>query len=52
MLVGGAEDSDQLEPLLKIPYYFSPGRLKIDPNFGPLRKTPRFQKPSKDLLDN
>ncbi len=35
---------DQLEPLLKIPYYLSPGWLKIDPTFGPLRKNPRFQK--------
>jgi hypothetical protein len=35
---------DQLEPLLKIPYLLSPGWLKIDPNFDPLRKNPRFQK--------
>jgi serine/threonine protein kinase/tetratricopeptide (TPR) repeat protein len=35
---------DQLEPLLKIPYYLSPGWLKIDPTFDPLRKNPRFQK--------
>ena len=35
---------DQLEPLLKIPYLLSPGWLKIDPNFNPLRKLPRFQK--------
>jgi hypothetical protein len=35
---------DQLEPLLKRPYLLSPGWLKIDPNFDPLRKNPRFQK--------
>ena len=45
MLVGEPEKAlDQLEPLLKIPYYLSPGWLKIDPNFDPLRKNPRFQK--------
>ncbi len=35
---------DLLEPLLKIPYFLSPGWLKIDPNFDPLRGNPRFQK--------
>jgi tetratricopeptide (TPR) repeat protein len=35
---------DHLEPLLKIPYWLSPGWLVIDPNFDPLRKNPRFQK--------
>ncbi len=45
MLVGEPEKAlDQLEPLLKIPYYLSPGWLKIDPNFDPLRENPRFQK--------
>jgi hypothetical protein len=33
-----------LEPLLKMPYYLSPGWLKIDPNFAPLRGNPRFQR--------
>jgi hypothetical protein len=35
---------DQLEPLLKVPCLLSPGWLKIDPNFDPLRKNSRFQK--------
>jgi tetratricopeptide (TPR) repeat protein len=45
ILVGEPEKAlDQLEPLLKVPYYLSPSWLKIDPNFDPLRKNPRFQK--------
>jgi TolB-like protein len=45
ILVGEPEKAlDQLEPLLKIPYFLSPGWLQIDPNFDPLRKNPRFQK--------
>jgi len=35
---------DQLEPLLRVPYYISPGWLRIDPTFNPLRKHPRFQR--------
>jgi hypothetical protein len=38
--VGEPENAlDQLEPLLKIPYYLPPGWLKIDPTFAPLRAT-------------
>jgi TolB-like protein len=45
ILVGEPEKAlDNLEPLLKIPSNLSPGWLKIDPNFDPLRKNPRFQK--------
>jgi hypothetical protein len=35
---------DLLEPLLKIPYYLSPGWLCIDPTFAPLRGRPRFER--------
>jgi hypothetical protein len=45
LIVGEPEQAlDQLEPLLKIPYYLSPGWLKIDPNFAPLRGNPRFER--------
>ena len=45
LLVGEPENAlDQLEPLLRIPYYLSPGWLRIDPEFQPVRENPRFQK--------
>jgi hypothetical protein len=45
ILVGEPERAlDQLEPLLKMPYYLSPGWLKIDPSFAPLRGNPRFER--------
>ena len=45
LLVGEPEKAlDQLEPLLKIPYYLSPGWLMIDPTFQSLRGNPRFER--------
>jgi tetratricopeptide (TPR) repeat protein len=35
---------DQLEPLLKMPYYLSPGWLRIDPTWARLKGNPRFRK--------
>ena len=35
---------DQLEPLLRVPFYLSPGWLRLDPTFEPLRGNPRFQR--------
>jgi eukaryotic-like serine/threonine-protein kinase len=45
ILVGESEKAlDQLEPLLKMPYYLSPGWLRIDPTFAPLKGNPRFER--------
>jgi hypothetical protein len=45
LLVGEREKAlDHLEPLLKLPYYLSPGWLRIDPTFAPLKGNPRFER--------
>ena len=40
-----AKALDQLEPLLKMPYYLSPGWLRIDPTFTSRKGSPRFERP-------
>ena len=44
-LIGGEIDRalDALEPLLKFPYYLSPGWLRVDPAFTTLQGNPRFE---------
>jgi tetratricopeptide (TPR) repeat protein len=45
ILVGEPEKAlDQLEPLLRLPYTLSPGWLRIDPAFAPLKGNPRFER--------
>jgi hypothetical protein len=45
IMVGEPEKAlDRLEPLLKVPYMLSPGWLRIDPAFAPLKGNPRFER--------
>jgi tetratricopeptide (TPR) repeat protein len=45
-LILGERDKavDQLEALLAVPYFLSPGWLRIDPTLAPLRGHPRFER--------
>ena len=45
LLAGEPEKAlNNLEPLLKTPYHLSPGWLRIDPAFLPLKGNPRFER--------
>jgi len=44
-LVGDVDGGfDLLEPLLEVPYYLSPGWLRVDPDFDGLRDHPRYRR--------
>jgi hypothetical protein len=45
-LLAGARDEaiTRLEPLLNIPYLLTPGWLRIDPTFAPIRGDQRFDR--------
>ncbi len=45
-LLAGEPDKaiDHLEALLAVPYYVSPGWLRVDPTFASLRGRPRFER--------
>lgn len=36
--------TDLPEPLLRMPFYLSPGWLRIDPTFAPLKGNPRLER--------
>ncbi len=45
MMVGEKEKAvDRLEELLKVPYYLSPGWLRVDPGFAALQGNARFER--------
>lgn len=45
MMLGEPDKAlDHLEPLVRIPYFFSAAWLRIDPTWAPLRGNPRFER--------
>jgi tetratricopeptide (TPR) repeat protein len=45
LMVGEPEKAlDMLEPLLSMPYFLSPGWLKVDPTFAELKGNPRYDR--------
>ena len=45
LMVGEPEKAlDMLEPLLTMPYFLSPGWLKVDPTFAQLKGNPRYER--------
>jgi tetratricopeptide (TPR) repeat protein len=45
LLVGENEKAlDALEQVVKVPYYLTPGYMRLDPSFAPLKGNPRFEK--------
>jgi hypothetical protein len=45
LMVGEPEKAlDMLEPLLQMPYFLSPGWLRVDPTFASLKGNPRYDR--------
>ena len=43
MMAGEADRAvDQLDGVLRVPFYVSPGWLRVDPEWDPIRNNPRF----------